>query len=504
MSYIPPYAPSLADWQRTVSREFNALSVNNGYIVNIVDYGALSDASANGATGTDDSAAVQRAIDVLAAAGGGTLLVPRHTKCASPLNFAGLDNIRLIGPAGPGAGYGIAPPAQLIYTGTGPRFLDFRSTTSCEISGLGVRYTSASFTGDLIDFSHDGSARDACYFLVERCLVGGLGAYTARRCINLLDAILGTIRDCHISCAVVGIGGKLESSPGYSNAHLIDGNTFDNLTTSAILNAGEAWTVIGNRFEGTNDGTSGGMPRAFWDDFTAGADNVIPGLYWAGNWHGDDVNVADAWFGNNHAFLRGCAIHGGYFGNQFGTGKSIVIGRTCSGLSISGANIDSIDLGSIGHFGISITGNYLENEVANLTSDSRDIFIAGNALAGSLTSKSIIRMADPYEFGFGDQAGVTVTQLTSRTTLVTANAMTGQINLFTAAGSTSWTRFQVNNSFVNANSTIQISQRYNGSTDAYLAVAQAGAGFFIVAFQSSGTATEAIAFNFTVLSGSNT
>lgn len=389
--------------------EVEASIASHSTVLNVKDYGALCDANSTGTTGTDDTVAVNAAITAAAALGGGTVFIPAHAKCSGPITANGLHNIRLSGPAAGGISYGIQPPAQLIYTGTGARFIDLRSSLACGVIDLGIRHTSGSFTGDLIDFSHDGSGSDATYGFVERCLVGGMnsggtGVYSARRCINLLDAIICTVRDSHLVWAAAGVAGKLESSPGYSNAHTISCNTFDNLTTSGILNAGEAWTIIGNRFEGTNGGT-GGLPRAFYDDFTLGAGNIINGLTWSGNWCGDDSAVTDAWFCNNNAAIQGLSMSGGAFFNT-GTGKSIKLSAAVSGGSISGLTCKSLDLGSVAHFGLCISGNFITNDVTNLSSSALDVWIVANKKFGGFAA-TVIRIANPQEVALGDPFGAT-------------------------------------------------------------------------------------------------
>jgi hypothetical protein len=377
--------------------------------VNVSWFGAKADASPTAGSGSDDSAAVQAAIDHLASIGGGDLLIPAHTSCASPLNLDSKHNIRLIGPSGQGAGYSSPPPAQLIYTGTGSAaFISAKHSTGLCIRELGVRYTSASFTGDLIDISNANGGSDAAYALVERCLIGGINVHSARSCINLEGAILCSIVDNHIQWATVGVRGRKEVAVGdilYSNAHLISRNTFDNLTTSALLNAGEGWTVLGNYFEGT-DGGSGGMPRAYWDDISAASGAITSALSWIGNWHGDATAVSDAWFCNNHTGIWGLNVSGGEFATLSNAYAGIKLTAACNGVQISGASIQMIDLGNVDHYAMNITGNSMQVDVAGLSNNSSDIWIAGNKINGTY-AKTYIRFSKLQEFSLGRPGGGT-------------------------------------------------------------------------------------------------
>lgn len=103
--------------------------------------------------------------------------------------------------------------------------------------------------------------------------------------------------------------------------------------------------------------------------------------------------------------------------------------------------------------------------------------------------------------GYTTGGGGVVTQGTSRATAVTLNKASGQITMFTAAGSATWATFQVNNSLVAATDTVLLS--VNGATNSYvMTVSSIAAGAFIILFSSvSGTASDTPKINFTVIKG---
>jgi hypothetical protein len=117
----------------------------------------------------------------------------------------------------------------------------------------------------------------------------------------------------------------------------------------------------------------------------------------------------------------------------------------------------------------------------------------------ALTTSGLLISAAGYGLGFSTGAGTAVTQATSRTTSVTANAACGAITLVSAAGSTSWQSFTVTNSAVAATDTVRVCQK--SGTDKYMIhVTKVAAGSFEVTFATTGgTTTEQPVFNFSVI-----
>lgn len=124
--------------------------------------------------------------------------------------------------------------------------------------------------------------------------------------------------------------------------------------------------------------------------------------------------------------------------------------------------------------------------------------------AGSLTTADQIRATSPTAgIGYGTGAGGAVTQLTSRATGVILNTVSGDITLFSAAGSATANSFTVTNSAVVATDTISINQK--SGTDLYnILITNVGAGSFKVTFfTTGGTTTEQPVFHFNVIKGVN-
>lgn len=114
---------------------------------------------------------------------------------------------------------------------------------------------------------------------------------------------------------------------------------------------------------------------------------------------------------------------------------------------------------------------------------------------------SILSASSSGGIGYTTGAGSTVTQITSRTTGVTINAVVGAITLVSAAGSATAASFTVTNSAVAATDVIHVCQK--SGTDLYeIFVTNVAAGSFkITFFTTGGTTTEQPVFNFAVIKG---
>jgi len=105
--------------------------------------------------------------------------------------------------------------------------------------------------------------------------------------------------------------------------------------------------------------------------------------------------------------------------------------------------------------------------------------------------------------GYTNNAGGSVTQLTSRTTGVTINKPSGVITLASVAGTTTPATFTVTNSFVANTDTIILNQR-TGTNIYHLHVSAVGSGTFnITQYTTGGVTSEAPQINFNVIKGIN-
>ena len=114
-------------------------------------------------------------------------------------------------------------------------------------------------------------------------------------------------------------------------------------------------------------------------------------------------------------------------------------------------------------------------------------------MTGALTSSSA-----SAGIGYATGAGSTVTQITSRTTAVTINAVCGAITLVSAAGVAGYITFNVNNSTVAATDVpIVVQKSGNDLFSIYVTNIQAGR-FSITFYDLTGTTVEQPVFNFII------
>lgn len=110
--------------------------------------------------------------------------------------------------------------------------------------------------------------------------------------------------------------------------------------------------------------------------------------------------------------------------------------------------------------------------------------------------------------GYGTGTGGTVTQLTSKSTAVTLNKITGRIITHNAALAASTTaQFAINNTLATTTDTIIVNVWESGiSLDKYIATASPGGanGFFYIQLRniSAGSLSDAVHINYTIIKGS--
>lgn len=98
---------------------------------------------------------------------------------------------------------------------------------------------------------------------------------------------------------------------------------------------------------------------------------------------------------------------------------------------------------------------------------------------------SVFNLFNGIGIGYGTGGGGAITQATSRTTGVTLNALSGQITMFTAAGSTTAASFTVTDSAVKATDTVEVVP--TGGSNLYeIFVTNVTNGTFVVTFFTTG------------------
>lgn len=275
--------------------------------------------------------------------------------------------------------------------------------------------------------------------------------------------------------------------------------------SSSVLHAGVR--VTGNTIIGYGNNAS--PPTAFsiqasYLDNPVIADNIIR------SWSG---------FGIYSVGSNGGKISG----NTFGALASAYVDDACIQIQSSNSpwhiegNMHHIASGTAAHFGaVNNTGSAADClwGINDFTSAQTAAYggASGSVLAAShflpypqpITATALLANTSTNGgVGYSTGAGGTVTQTSSRTTLVTLNTLSGQITLVSAAGSASPQTFQVSNTQVAATDTVNACQA--SGTDLYeVFVTHVQAGSFkITFFTTGGTTTEQPVFNFNVVKGAS-
>lgn len=151
--------------------------------------------------------------------------------------------------------------------------------------------------------------------------------------------------------------------------------------------------------------------------------------------------------------------------------------------------------------GIRIYKNGVGSSLLQTIDANGNVTATGTVTSGNILSSGSILSNSTTGIGYTTGSGSTVTQITSRTTGVTINAITGAITLVSAAGSATYATFTVTNNKVVATDVIIINQK--SGTDKYAVfVSNVATGSFAVTFADlSGTTTEQPVFNFAVIKG---
>jgi hypothetical protein len=194
--------------------------------------------------------------------------------------------------------------------------------------------------------------------------------------------------------------------------------------------------------------------------------------------------------------------------NITGTAAGLTAGNVTTNANLTGAITSVGNATSLGSFTSANLASALTDETgtgANVFANTPTLVtpVIGAATGTSLAVTGSLRSSGTAGVGYSTGAGGVVIQGTSRTTGVTINKTTGQITLFSAAGTTSATTFTVTNSTVATTDVIILNQ--HTGTDLYdLMVTKTTLGSFDITFRTTGgTTTEQPIFNFAVIKGTD-
>ena len=336
----------------------------------------------NEATGTDDTAAIQSAINSLPAFGG-KILFPSGYKfrCASPLALDRKAGIHLVGTGG-----GQQTSANtLVYTGAGDvssSFISMKSSVGLKFINMDIVATNPAFLGVVVNGDRAAGLPEPGLQLFLMDFSSVSGPVNAKALLRLNETISSKITNSKFSGGQIGILGR---DGGYSNMITLDNNFFIFQGTASIKNAGEAWAVKHNTFEPLRDGRIG----VYTQNLTP--NDFALGFNFKNNWVGDPRTAGGTAI---EVKAVGGEISGNFFYSE-NVASTFIKLHNSEGFSITGneffANSSTaIDVASTS-YGLSITGNNIRTfrSVTNAP-NAVDLALLGNHdLTGSLIPNAL-------------------------------------------------------------------------------------------------------------------
>lgn len=358
---LPNSSPASGRWKRMYV----------GRVINVRWFGAVGDGS------TDDYAAIAATITLLPS-NGGVVYFPASSGAyvfATALNLSGKFDITFRGDAEGGNG-GLGLPSSITYTGTGASSaINGVSSNALVFENLHISYSSALFTGRLIDLRGDAT-RDGAFHRISNCTVGSNGGTrTAQTLVDLDGAIEFTAEHSHFEDAEMAIRGKDATGRNYSNAVRILACEFINTVQAPIQNAGEAWLIDGNVFEPLSGGGAGAYAS------TASCFNLVIANSWMG-----DATASGTWISTagEAVVVRDNYISGGVTGISLSGYAWTITGNNFASLTngvvfnVAGGNTE----------GLVLHGNRFQSSVTNNTVDLGNAAVSYKTVAGNLPTAS--------------------------------------------------------------------------------------------------------------------
>lgn len=322
-------------WDPGTSKWVNGAAGPSGYIdVTAAPYNATGDGS------TDDTAAIQAAIDAAEAGNIKTVYFPTpasYYKCASALDLSSTFGLTLIGEGGRTELKDDAAVCPIIYTGSsGDRFIDIKRTRGLRLEGLDIRYNNASFTGDLLSSNFNVVAGNVGYNLsVRNCTFSSTSAAitSARSGMYLAGMVRAEIKDnafYWMDWGIIGYSGAAGDTP-YSTAVILEKNWFNQLVLGGVANPHQQWVISNNVFEPLHtSGNAGGIKCGVLYGGLSG-----DGLLVIGNGFWDVTSQSGAWIEFGSVGL----IAIGNYVNVGSAATFIKAISTCSGITVQGNRV---------------------------------------------------------------------------------------------------------------------------------------------------------------------
>jgi Pectate lyase superfamily protein len=353
-----------------------ALGVAAGLYYDVKAYGAKGDGT------TDDTAAIQTAINAAKLTGGTVFFPLGRYRCNGTLNAVDAKGVILQGTSASKPTTGTYYATVLEYTGTAEPFLDANNCRGFQMSNLFITPVNTGFTGRVVSFdAPDG--KQSTHVLIDNCTITGNNeSFNAGVLVALNATIRVSIRNCNFEYAKVAVRGVLPlftgntrsnglSQGAFSNVINIENTNFIVLTECAIKNAGESWLISSCAFEYLKNGRAGAYTH---DRLPDGRGVGAQGTTFIGCWLGDANNEPAVW-------IDYCGLGLSLIGNTIGGPNCVVFNsRPMYGYT----DVRSVRRNA----GFSATGNHFAyaNTVFSFgsgpTALGGNVMIAGNSFVG--------------------------------------------------------------------------------------------------------------------------
>jgi hypothetical protein len=262
-----------------------------GDAINVLDYGATGDGS------TDDTAAVQAAVDAALGSASGTLWLPKGNYAVTSINIypTGGKSLIMVGD-GPlnskFVKYGAGTAALLNISGTAGGGGGNGVVSKCQFKNFGVQGTAKAFTGIYAD--------TLAHFFME-------GVYIVSCSIGLqsLGSLIFACRSCYFISNDIGF--QADKSPvnnGYSNLIKFDDCVFQsNSTYHGLLNRGQQIVFQNCDCE---SGATGFRVASTYEDETNYSSVTWNNCWWEGN--SSNPIIVDS--NTTWVTMRDCTLYG--------------------------------------------------------------------------------------------------------------------------------------------------------------------------------------------------
>ena len=328
--------------------------------VSVLDFGAAGDGV------TDDTAAIQAALNFALLRGGGNIFFPSGVYiCNGQLSLTTPIDVNLHGEGNDNTN---SAGSRIRYTGTASPFFSFNTPNArmFTMEKLDFQYSNAAFSGTLLKMP----GFDMC---IRKCHLSGYGgALNALYLLDINESVDVHLDQVRFGASQYGLHGM--SSTGYANAVVLNQCAFSGPLVANVLNTGQGWVVNGCSFEPCANNLANGI----YIEPAAHAQGLTINGCWFGDLTDTALSPANQWitFNGEGLFMSGNYCNGG----GFHSACAVRINGTTKGINITGNHFAAFNTM------LAMGTGYCSDVVVlgNSYSASCDAFVTGTLASGTL------------------------------------------------------------------------------------------------------------------------